>query len=80
MAGARTTRQAALTALARRPDAAGSPGPIPVDLLSRTERALRMVVGRKAAQVVLLIHAGRPQHGTLGCPTHVTARAWSTWR
>jgi hypothetical protein len=59
MAGAQTTRHAALTALARRPDAAGSPRPIPVELLSRTERALRMAVSGKAARVVRLTHAGR---------------------
>lgn len=51
MVGARTTRHAALTA--------GSPGPIPVELLSRTGRALRMAVGGKAARAVRLTHAGR---------------------
>lgn len=59
MTGARTTRYAALTILACGADFAGSTGPIPVELISRPERALRVAVGGKTAQVVRLTHARR---------------------
>lgn len=59
MTGARTTRYAALTILACSADFAGCTGPIPVEPISRPERALRMAVGGKTAQVVLLTNAGR---------------------